>query len=123
MNFYLGVWRSEGPLSDKRAAEQYARLLEGNDLTQGFDPGIYAFCAQLARCYPELDSLSEDEQDSSPWASALEVSGCHAILAFRPERYRDAFPMVLQLADQHGLVCFDPQNRKVHLPSRITDQP
>lgn len=63
--------------------------------------------------------LAEEDLDSSPWACALEISGSHVLLAMRPEQYSNAFPVILQLADQHGLVCFDPQNGKVHLPSRL----
>ena len=120
-NFYLGIWSSESALSDKSAAQRYAALFEGNDIPTGFDAAIYAFCSQLTSRYPDIETVAEEELDSCPWACALEISGIHVIMALRKDKYTDVFPLVLELADQHGLVCFDPQNTKVHLPSRLKD--
>ena len=119
MNFYLGIWSSESAPSDKDAAERYAALAAGQDVPTGFNAAVYAFYIELTSHYLDIEMVAEEERDSCPWACALEVSGVHVIMAMRPDKYANVFPLVLQLADRHGLVCFDPQNAKVHLPSRL----
>ena len=118
-NFYLGVWRSDSAISAQDAAKRYAALAEGQDVPSGFQEAVYAFCSELTRHYPSIDMVLEEELDSCPWACALEVTDYHVIMALLPDKYPTILPLVLQLADQHGLVCFDPQNAKVHLPSRL----
>jgi hypothetical protein len=117
--FYLGAWRSKSAISDKDAAKQYAALLEGKHVSQSWDAAVYRFLTQLTELYPDIESLPEDEADDSPWACSLEVSGAHVIMALRLDRYSSVFPAIMQLASHHGLVCFDPQNVKVHLPEDL----
>ena len=116
-NFKLGVWRSKTPLSNGAAAKQYAALSEGLEDPNGFDSAVYAFHSQLIDLYPKLDMLSESDEELSPWASSPEFSGVHVSLALRPTHYAQIFPTILRIAELNGLVCFDPQNVKVHLPS------
>jgi hypothetical protein len=116
-NFRLGVWRSEIPLSNTAAAKQYAALSEGPEDSIGFDSAVYAFHSQLTDLYPRLDMLSESDEERSPWGSSPEFSGVYVSIALRPTHYAEVFPMILRIAEVNGLVCFDPQNVKVHLPS------
>src|SRR5215472_3347191 len=117
VNLYFGVWRSEIPLSDTRAAKQYAALSEGQDAVNKFDAAVYAFYSQLIELYPALDMLPEDGEGSSPWASSPDFSGVHVSIHLHPDHYATVFPVILHVAEKNGLVCFDPQNAKVHLPS------
>ncbi|MBZ5575972.1 MAG: hypothetical protein LAP40_05370 [Acidobacteriia bacterium] len=116
---YLGLWESDHAISDKQAAKRFAELLEGRGVPSEFNGGVYAFCADLTAHYPEIDMVPEEDLESCPWACAMESSAFHVILALRPDGYPKVFPLILQLADVHGLVCFDPQVFKVHLPSRL----
>ena len=118
MAFYLAIWSARDVLSNRDAAKYYAALLEGK-APQTFDEAVYAFSCALSRHFPDLESIADEDLEESPWASASELSGSHMIVALRPERYAAAFPVILRLAEEHGLVCFDPQNTKVHLPSRL----
>ena len=117
--FYLGVWRSKSAISDKDAARQYEALLEGKEGSEPWDADVYRFLTQLTELYPDIDTLPDDEADDSPWACSLEVSDAHVIMALRLDRYASVFPAIMQLANHHGLVCFDPQNFKVHLPEDL----
>jgi len=121
--FYLGAWHSKSAISDKDAAKQYAALLEGKEVSQSWDAAVYRFLTQLTELYPDIETLNEDKVDDSPWACSLEVSGAHVIMALRLDRYGSVFPAIMQLASHHGLVCFDPQNFKVHLPENLRSQP
>ena len=117
--FYLGAWRSRSAISDKDAAKQYAALLQGKEVSQSWDAAVYRFLTQLTELYPDIETLPEDKADDSPWACSLEVSAAHVIMALRLDRYASVFPTIMQLASHHGLVCFDPQNFKVHLPENL----
>lgn len=119
MNFYLGVWSSENALSERDAAKRFAALTEGQDVPTGFYASVYAFRSELTSHYPDIDMVAEEDLGSCPWACALEVSEFHVIMVLLPDKYTSILPLVLQLADQHGLVCFDPQQAKLHLPSRL----
>jgi hypothetical protein len=59
--------------------------------------------------------MTDEEMESSPWACALEVAKDHVIIL--EEWYGDAFPLILDLAGVHGLICYDPQTTKVHVPA------
>ena len=115
---YLAVWNSLTPISSEEAAHQY-KLLKEVGSERRFDDNIYAFYAKLVGLYPEVETLSEDELDGSPWACSLEVSGSHVIMAIVPEQSEKVVPQVLVLAEEHALVCFDPQAGKVYLPPHL----
>src|SRR6516164_1932816 len=115
---YLGVWNCLTPISSEEAAHQY-KLLKEVGSERRFDDNIYAFYAKLIGLYPEVETLSEDELDDSPWACSMEVSGSHVIMAIMPERFEKFVPQVLALAEENGLVCFDSQSGKVYLPPHL----
>ena len=78
---------------------------------------VYRFYCQLTSHYPELEMMTDEEMESSPWACALEVAEDHVIMSLLKEWYADAFPLILTLAGVYGLICYDPQTAEVHVPS------
>jgi hypothetical protein len=84
-----------------------------------FDDKVYAFYSRLISLYPEVETLSEDELDDSPWACSMEMSGGHVIMAVIEEQSEKVVPQVLALAEENGLVCFDPQARQAYLPPHL----
>jgi hypothetical protein len=117
-SFCLGVWKCLTPISDEEAAHQY-RLLREVGSESRFDAEVYAFYSRLIGLYPEIDTLPEEELDDSPWASSMEVSDSHVIMAIVPEQSEKVIPRVLALAEENGLVCFDPQASRVYLPPHL----
>jgi hypothetical protein len=115
---YLGVWNCLTPISDKEAAHQY-QLLTDVGSERRFDDKVYAFYSRLIGLYPEVETLSEEELDDSPWACSMEVSRSHVIMAIMQEQSENVVPQVLALAEENGLVCFDPQARQVYLPPHL----
>ena len=114
--FNCAVWIDTRDLSRKAAAKHFDALLEGK-IPQEFDRSVYAFFTDLTRRFPEPDEFTDEEMDGCPWACALENSGESVIMALLPDRHIEVFPVILELADKYGLVCFDAQNTIVHLPS------
>jgi hypothetical protein len=94
-------------------------LSEGENTTAEFSDQVYAFYSQLILCYPEIDLVPENELEACPWASAIDMSGTHVIMAIRSHKSAQVVPVVMALAEQHDLICFDPQAGKVYLPSRF----
>lgn len=121
-SFYLGVWHSRAAISDEEAARQYLVLSDGKSASPEFDPQVYAFYTHLTGLYPEIDMVPESESDTCPWACSIDMSGGHVIMAIEPEKSERLVPVLLQLAERHDLVCFDPQNHKVHLPPYLRAQ-
>ena len=122
MGFYLGVWNSPTAISDDEAAGQYLVLSEGKSAPPGFNAQVYAFYSRLTDLYPEIDLIPENELDACPWACAIDMSDSHVIMAIQPEKSEKVVPLVLALAEQHELVCFDPQAGKVYLPPHMRAQ-
>lgn len=114
--FYLAVWRSEKDLCVRDAAKRFAAFMAGEAGT-GFDESVHRFYSDLTRRFPDIDMMTDEEMDASPWACGLDVTGNHVIMALLHDRYAEVFPLILHLADVHDLVCFDPQNANVHLPA------
>ena len=106
-------------MSDDEAARQYSLLSDGKASPGKFDSQVYAFYFHLTELYPEIDMVPESELDNCPWACAIEMAGGHVIMAITPEEAERLVPDLLTLADQHDLVCFDPQAGTVHLPPRL----
>lgn len=120
--FYLGVWSSDTAISDREAADLYVTMSDGRYPPNEFNAEVYSFYCRLIQCYPEIDLVPENELEACPWACALDVSDSHLIMAIQPNKSYSVVPVVLELAEQHGLICFNPQSGKVHLPSRLTSQ-
>jgi hypothetical protein len=117
MSFYLGVWNSPAPISDDEAAARYNALNDEKSRGPEFDARVYTFYCRLTSLYPEIEMVPEDELDSCPWASSIDITGDHVILAIQPEQSERVVPEIVALADQYELACFDPQAGKVLLPS------
>jgi hypothetical protein len=82
---YLGVWNCLTQISSEEAAHQY-QLLKDVGSERRFDDKVYAFYSRLIGLYPEVETLSEEELDDSPWACSMEVSGSHVIMAILREQ-------------------------------------
>jgi hypothetical protein len=113
MGFDLGVWRSDKSLGRKEAGEIYVRLCGGSTVSSGNSPKVSAFYDEITRRYPEIDTLSEDEVDGSPWACALVRSGQYVLMTIVPSRAEELVEVVSTLARKHQLLCFNPQSNDV----------
>jgi hypothetical protein len=111
----FAVWHSEKAISDKEAADLFTRLYEQRKVPIEQHIDVYSFYNELSATYPEVDMVSEEDLDTCPWACAHERSGAHVIMSVMDEKAAELSPTILK----HGLVCFDVQAHKVHLPSEL----
>ena len=119
MSYKLAVWHSARAVSDKEAADLFTRLYEQRKVPIEQHIDVYSFYNELSALYPEVDMVAEEDLDACPWACAHERSGTHVIMSVMDEKATELLPTVLKLAEKHGLVCFDAQANKVHLPSQL----
>ena len=119
-NFYLAVWSAENGISDQDASRHYLAF-SADDVVGKFDGAVYRFYCAITGYYPEIEMMMDEELDSSPWACGLEFSGDHVIMGLLTDWCAEVFPLILKLAEANGLVCFDPQNFKVYLPTGLDE--
>jgi hypothetical protein len=75
--------------------------------------------AALAERYPNLDSLSDDAVDASPWVSGFEWSETHALFNIRWSHAEQMLHEIRALASAHRLVLYDPQESTVYNPEHL----
>jgi hypothetical protein len=122
MSFDLGVWHSDGPLTNEEAGDIYLRLCEDWPHLEGDSADVIAFYEELIGHWPEIDSIPEENVgnfDICPWSCALDHSGEAVVMACVWSKADEVFAFVSQLADKHKLVLFDPQANQVSLPDHL----
>ena len=119
MSYKIAIWHSERAISGKEAATLYRKLFEQEKIPIEQHIDVYGFCNELDARYPEIDMVAEEALDFCPWSCSHDRSGAHVILSMLDEKSAEVIPLVLELAEKYGLVCFDPQANQVHLPSHL----
>ena len=122
-NIRLAVWHSRTAISSSKAVSLYEDLLDQDSVPLGEEADVYAFYNELCSRYPENEMLTDEDVDDSPWSCAHDRSGMHVLMTVRPEMAAETIPVILELAQRHGLVCFDPQSKMVFLPSNLETRP
>ena len=110
MSFDLAVWKSARPLTPDEAQEIYEKLCEDEPPDSVPDCAeMKAFSAELMKRWPEDPSNPEacPFEDVGPASRFL-------ILNLAGSRAPEVAPQVIALARRHGLLCYDPQEGKVH---------
>jgi hypothetical protein len=120
VSFDLGVWHSDKALSVDEARELYVKLCQQTWIPTEEHPAVQAFYEELCRAYPEVDTLPEDQLDDCPWSCAHDRSGLHVIITMSyGKKLSTVAKFVVDLAEQHGLLCYDPQGPNVYLPPQL----
>ena len=125
MSFDLGVWHSDGSVTDEEAGDLYTKLCEEKVVMTGESGAVEAFYHELTSHWPEIDTVPEekiDDLDNCPWSCALDRSGMHVIMACVWPKANEVAAFVYQLAMKHGLVLYNPQESTVYLPPKLKPQ-
>ncbi len=115
MRVEIGVFFTDSPLTDMEALQRY-RAHGGEPAATCADrpaPCLDAFLNELTDRYPRLDSLPTEDRAKSPWTGEFDVRPDQALIALGGSECADAVELVLELAEKHGLVCFDPKTRSI----------
>ncbi|MFB8085982.1 hypothetical protein [Streptomyces sp. NPDC055992] len=116
MSFDLGVWSEETRPSRTAAAETLRRLCADEPAVVRPAAAVRGFHAALVAEFPEIE---DDADDSSPWSAGLDVGDGFVLMPMQWGRAAEVAPRVIELAGEHGLVCFDPQVGVVHVPPAL----
>jgi hypothetical protein len=120
MSFDLGVWHSERPITVEEAGDLYLKLCKQEWVPIEESPAVEAFYRESCGKYPEIDMLPEDQVDESPFSCAHDRSGLHVLVAISyGQRTTPVAQYVVELAEKHGLICYDPQGPDVYLPPHL----
>lgn len=106
MSFDLGVWCAESPITAEEATRKYISQRDGASEAAQPCPEVTAFYEALTRHLPDLTA---DNYESSPWSTPLTVGDEFVMMSVVFPRAGEVCRAVLDLAERHGLVCFDPQ--------------
>ncbi|MEV6843071.1 hypothetical protein [Actinoplanes sp. NPDC051411] len=120
MSYDLAVWEGARPDDDDAAIEEFEVLYErylGAGGTVTPTPRIAAYVTALLDRYPDIDT--EAGFHDSPWASAPLMSEASGPLVYFPMvagRGDETAVWAARVAEEHGLVCFDPQTDQLRTP-------
>lgn len=118
MSHDFAFWDSDEPLEDDEAGEIYLALAEnGASARAKPSPKIARLACEIARRWPMPE---RGHEDGWPLASPPAVSLAHLIVCLVPSRLWDVWPALGQFAKEHELVMYDPQQRHVFLPPRLS---
>lgn len=118
VSFDLYLWASPSPVTASQAAAICHCLAEGDQSVTTPDPRLLEFASELTARYPRLEDPTSP--DDSPWNMSPDVTPERVILCMSFSQSPQISPSILELADRHGLVCYDPQVGHVHHPAQPT---
>jgi len=115
VSYDLAIWEGHRPADSTAAYEEYeqlfARCIRSGPVPP--TPRIAAFIRALLDRYPEIDTEAGED---SPWATGplmRDGSGPFLYLPLVYSQCDEASAWVAQLAQNHALVCYDPQLSKL----------
>jgi hypothetical protein len=106
VSYDLAVWEGARPPDDHAGLEAFEDLMDRAGAASPTPPTarIRSFAEALVRRYPE--------DEHGPWATVPvleEASGGSVYLTLTFDAVEEVVDHVARLAEEHGLVCFDPQ--------------
>ncbi|NES14895.1 MULTISPECIES: hypothetical protein [Micromonospora] len=109
MSFDLFVWHEPTPIS---AAEARAKLDRWGDDDRGVfaaHPAVLRFHEALLRRFPALEDLTEQDIDAlGVWSMTPDRSDSIVVASCVWSRADEVWDAVVDLATEHGLVCYEP---------------
>ena len=118
VSYDLAVWEGDRPADDAAAGKEYERLHAryiGGGQTQPPTPRMAAYVCALLDRYPDIDT---DAGEDSPWADGPLIGNASGPCIYFTMVYSqcdDASAWAAQVAQEQGLVCYDPQIGKLRL--------
>ncbi|WP_210414797.1 hypothetical protein [Microlunatus elymi] len=119
MSYDLAIWEGGRPETDAEATRVYEQLAER--MYDGDPPSerIRGYVEALLQRWPE-----DQESEDVPWSDGPLIgnaSGGWIYFGIRPARADEVATYAAELAQQHGLVCYDPQEAALRPPSWALD--
>ena len=119
VSYDLYLWHGPQPVTTQQATAVCHQLARSQNDTVVPDTAVLAFHRELIERFPPLETLGDDETDDSPWNMSPDATADRVILCMGLSRASQIGPFILELAERHRLVCFDPSTGVVHNPPPI----
>ena len=113
VSYDLAVWVGAPPRSDADASSVYEQMMERMEAGEPEvepSPAIRAYVEALLQRWPDI---TDDADEGSPWADGplmANAVGDTIYFSMVWSRAEEASAFVSRLAEEHGLVCYDPQS-------------
>lgn len=123
MSYDLAVWEGDRPADDEAATgffrERVVPQLEEYDLSNPVPPTprIRAYVEALLARWPDIKVVGNEVlNEDSPWSDGdlmRDAIGWFVYFPMTHSRAAEASAFAAEVAQQHGLVCYDPQTQSL----------
>ncbi|WP_318218913.1 hypothetical protein [Streptomyces sp. SCL15-6] len=116
MSYDLAVWDGERPADDETAGRVFSDLYDRSIDGEVEEPPSERIAAYVAALLERWCDITEDEEDTSPWATGPligEADGPLIYFAMRWSMAEEASAYAAAVAESMGLVCFDVQQDRL----------
>ena len=86
-------------------------------------PTIAAFVQEIGQRYPPIETYPLEHLEDCPWSTAWYVTAGAVIFSLTWSAGPNLAPRLMQIAQQHDLVCYNPQREAIYLPVRLLQTP
>jgi hypothetical protein len=120
MSYDLAVWEGARPKSAREAKLHFEALASAHDRAAP-SPAIARYVKALLARWPDID-----EDDESPWSDAPLMNNARGSMIYFGMVYSragEASAFAADLAQKHGLVCFDPQTEELRPTAKEKAKP
>ena len=113
VSYDLAVWVGAPQQSDADASSVYEQMMERMEAGEPEvepSPAIRAYVEALLQRWPDI---TDDADEDSPWADGplmANAVGDTIYFSMVWSRAEEASAFASRLAEEHGLVCYDPQS-------------
>lgn len=109
MSFDLYVWHEAEPTSADDAGAKFERWDRGEPEVFTAHPAITDLYGALLKRFPPLESLDDDDRETyGVWSFTPERSDSILELSCLWARAAEVAPTIMQMAAEHGLICYEP---------------
>jgi hypothetical protein len=124
----LGIWHPSALPVDRQNREGYgllARRADEEDWTCEVEESHSSDAVKAVQAFHDevvalVDALPDEEVCSRPWSIVLRCNPLYVLISLWPTVAIKMASPIGDAAKRHGLVCYDPQNDVVTLPSTLT---
>ncbi|MFJ9120332.1 hypothetical protein ACIRJO_32950 [Streptomyces sp. NPDC102394] len=113
MSYDLAFWYEEDAIDAEEAYQKYDALTDGASGVVTKHPGVSAFYRDILERFSDL---SEANWEQSPWSSPVYFNGECILVAISWSRKDEVSTALVPLAQNHGLMTYDPQRGEAVVP-------
>ncbi|MFY0676065.1 MAG: hypothetical protein JXR18_02155 [Neptuniibacter sp.] len=111
----LGFFSVRKGVSAAEVRDVYLGSCAGEYVSWSSSASLEIFISKLEKKYPDLDSLSEEQVDSSPWACGFSKGTGFIIVSMSFSRAAEVGNYIWALLEENELIVFDPQADKAYI--------